>query len=101
MVRDTAEALADDDRDAAAAARQRLLARLTAAEKATLDVLVGMLGDHVRQGLHDERAVRVARVLDTLANSACRRVTWLLAAAERRVPGVAIENAIVRIEAAE
>jgi len=99
LIRSSAEALADEDIDAARASRQRMLARLTALEKATFNVFVGMLGEQVKGGLHNEHSLRVARVLDGLANSSCRRLTALLAAAERRTTAVAIENAFVRVGA--
>lgn len=74
---------------------------MTAIEKTTLTTVVAMLGEHVRAGLPDQHALRVARVLDALATSACRRLTMLLGASEQRATAIAIENALVRVEAAE
>ena len=99
LVREAAEALSDPNYDDATAARQRILARETAAAKATFDLLISALGEHVRNGVNDDRELYKAWLLDKLANSACRRFIALIAASERRQAAVSIENAVVRIEA--
>lgn len=101
LTRGAASALADTDTGAAKASRRRMLARLTAVEKTTMNMLVATLGDFVRSGLSDDHALRVARLLDTLANSSCRRLATLLGAAEDRAAAIAIENALVSVEAVE
>lgn len=98
--RRSAAALAVPDIEAARAARRRLAARLIAIERTTLTVALGMLGEHVRAGLGDQHALRVARLLDGLANSANLRLTRLLEAAEPRAAALSIGNAVI-VEAAE
>lgn len=101
LTRSTAAALADENLEAARGSRRRVVARLIAIEKTTLAAVIAMLGESVRSDLSDDHTVRVARLLDSLANSSCRRLTMLLGAAEQRGPAIAIDNALVKVEAAE
>jgi hypothetical protein len=78
-----------------AAARDRLLARHTALAAATVDILVAAAGARAQAG--DAAGALLA---DRLATSATRRLALLLAAAEKRGTAVAIQNAIVHVEAA-
>jgi hypothetical protein len=99
LVRQCAQSLVGSDR---IGARQRLVAREIALEKAAMDLLVAAIGEHVRRGINNERSVRVAAGLDRLATGACRRLTMLLGVAtEPRSAAVSIQNAIVNVEAAE
>lgn len=98
--RRSAAVLADPDAEARRAAHRRMVARLLAIERTTLTLALGMLGEHVRAGLGDQHALRVARLLDGLANSANLRLTRLLATAEPRTAALSIGNALI-VEAAK
>jgi hypothetical protein len=91
VIKDAATALALEG----APARERLLARHTALAAATVDILVAAAGARAQAG--DAAGALLA---DRLATSATRRLVLLLAAAERRGTAVAIQNAIVHVEAA-
>lgn len=91
VIKDAATALALEG----AAARERLLARHTALAAATVDLLVAAAGARAQAG--DAAGALLA---DRLATGATRRLALLLGAAEKRVAAVAIQNAIVNVEAA-
>lgn len=91
VIKDAATALAHDG----AAARDRLLARHTALAAATVDLLVAAAGARAKAG--DAAGALLA---DRLATGATRRLALLLSAAEKRGAAVAIQNAIVNVEAA-
>lgn len=91
VIKAAATALAHDG----AAARERLLARHTALAAATVDLLVAAAGARAQAG--DAAGAILA---DRLATGATRRLALLLGAAEKRVAAVAIQNAIVNVEAA-
>jgi hypothetical protein len=91
VIKDAATALVLDG----AAARDRLLARHTALAAATVDLLVAAAGARAQAG--DAAGALLA---DRLATGATRRLALLLGAAEKRVAAVAIQNAIVNVEAA-
>jgi hypothetical protein len=91
LIKDVATALALEG----AAARERMLARHIALAAATVDVLVAAAGARAQAG--DAAGALLA---DRLATSATRRLALLIAAAEKRIATVAIQNAIVNVEAA-
>jgi hypothetical protein len=91
VIKDAATALALEG----AAARERLLARHTALAAATVDLLVAAAGARAQAG--DAAGALLA---DRLATGATRRLALLLGAAEKRVVAVAIQAAIVSVEAA-
>lgn len=91
VIKDAATALALEG----AAARERLLARHTALAAATVDLLVAAAGARAQAG--DAAGALLA---DRLATGATRRLALLLGAAEKRGAAVAIQNAIVNVEAA-
>jgi len=91
LIKDAATALALEG----APARERLLARHTALAAATVDILVAAAGARAQAG--DAAGALLA---DRLATGATRRLALLLAAAEKRGTAVAIQNAIVHVEAA-
>jgi hypothetical protein len=91
VVKDAATALALEG----PAARERLLARQIALAAATVDILVAAAGARAQAG--DAAGALLA---DRLATGATRRLALLLGAAERRAAAIAIQNAIVNVEAA-
>jgi hypothetical protein len=91
VIKDAATALALEG----PAARERLLARQIALAAAAVDLLVAAAGARVQAG--DAAGALLA---DRLATGATRRLALLLGAGEKRVAAVAIQNAIVNVEAA-
>lgn len=91
VIKDAATALALEG----PAARERLLARQIALAAAAVDLLVAAAGARVQAG--DAAGALLA---DRLATGATRRLALLLGAAEKKVATVAIQNAIVNVEAA-
>jgi len=89
-IKDSATALAGDDRQAAGV---RMIARELALSKANLDILVAMVGQRIQLGDYAGAAQ-----LDKLATSAMKR--WAIAAAEHRLSCVHERRPIVAIGSA-